>query len=1212
LLTSSVLTALRQTAADNTLQWQAFKSRLDGNLNVVIAENQGAYEGDYLSWISDYALGYQILKDSDSTTADEYADKAIGLMKSGMDDYQKGLWVARQFLQRGDGKTLTFTLPDDDVVPSSLLVFLSKVTVQKVIRGGTPDTQDTIPQGNGDYPQILKVSNTPDGTADYQKGVDWRSNPDLPINMTDPNNAVLPIDEIDWSPPGNEPKAGAAYYLSLASGADAQTASVSYDQTAHTITFGTAPSSRQAIFVEYIYGTHAADDSTLAFQQTSAGDGGFDSIYVDTTYTSRYLGKHIAMGLDWLDGYQGLTTTLENKAIDLLVRWSDYVRDNGYLANQPESNYAEGAYVSRVMTALALNGRSSEAPRLLNEVLAYRQTYVLPLLQQDALDVSGPPAYRQGTLAGGFWAEGWNYGELATENLLLAGLALQSTGQVTDFPEGAWAGNVIENLITTRDGKSVYDGGDWYNYPAPFPGTATPSDLFYVLAAASTNASDRAYANFVVQNIQEPAAGDTGDAIDLLFHDPAAQATDWSTQLPLQNFAPGTGLLSARSDWGSTANLVTLQMGNPLGCDHQQLAAGQVELQRGNDHLLINTNALSGASSYGLLDPSVRSKMSNVVVVDSHGAINPATGTPLQTYPYNMATDPQAYGTPGVVVNAQESTGSYVYLYGDYHVAYSTDDSPGTGGPVSELTRQLVYLRPGYVIVYDRVTTLRAGYVKQLRWDFLRGPIVTGNAFVETVGGSKLFGDTFSTAGLTTASAVRRFGPAPNPLAFGQVITQNATPQTSIRYVTAFEIAPSTTAAMDSTRHILSMDGRMEGVQVGGQVVLFGRNGIVSPASPVTYSFSGSSSVQHLLTNLLPGQIYQVIGNGIVLTTLTASEQGTITFSTPAGVKTVTIHGNLTLALSGASLIEGPNNYVIVASFIDANPQANSNNYAATITWGDGATSTASTAGGTIVANGQGGYNILGSHTYGGEVKGLTFRVQITDGGAAPDTQSTSLNVQPLALTLTPPAAAEGQALGQILVGYFSDPDFTGSLAGYSARVSWGDGQVSSTAAHNVTIQSDPQQAGVFDILATKPTAYAEGAKTLIFRVSVSEPAGAVASVSTTISIADPALSLTLAPPAPQKGQRLADILVGTFIDPDPDAIGDYMALVAWGDGETSSSAGGNIFIQADRRHKGMFDIRATKPHPYAAAATALTFVVMVSDTGGAAQSSATTINVSG
>src|SRR5262249_10538878 len=55
LLTPVVLASLRQKATNNTAQWQSFKSRLDGQLNQVMGS--GAYQGDELQWIGDYALG---------------------------------------------------------------------------------------------------------------------------------------------------------------------------------------------------------------------------------------------------------------------------------------------------------------------------------------------------------------------------------------------------------------------------------------------------------------------------------------------------------------------------------------------------------------------------------------------------------------------------------------------------------------------------------------------------------------------------------------------------------------------------------------------------------------------------------------------------------------------------------------------------------------------------------------------------------------------------------------------------------------------------------------------------------------------------------------------------------------------------------------------------------------------------------------------------
>src|SRR5262249_4909572 len=132
------------------------------------------------------------------------------------------------------------------------------------------------------YARFLKVSNTSGGAPAYTEGVDWRFNPDLRTG------------QIDWSPSGAEPAAGATYYVTYTSAATAST--TNFTLSGHTVTLSTAPTANQAVYVEYVHGTHSSDGSTLAYQQTSAGDGGFNSIYIDSTYTSRYLGKYLAIG----------------------------------------------------------------------------------------------------------------------------------------------------------------------------------------------------------------------------------------------------------------------------------------------------------------------------------------------------------------------------------------------------------------------------------------------------------------------------------------------------------------------------------------------------------------------------------------------------------------------------------------------------------------------------------------------------------------------------------------------------------------------------------------------------------------------------------------------------------------------------------------------------------------------------------------------------
>lgn len=864
LLTPALLAKFQQEAAANTPQWQAFKSNLDNQLNDVFGP--GTYQGDYLTLIADYALGYQILKDNPATvaTADNYADKAIGLMKSGMNDYQRGTGTqAFQFLARGDATTTTYTLPGANINPDTVVVRIDPINTVQVTHGSA-NGQDEV-----DYSQtFLKVSNTSDGPANYVEGTDWRHNPDFANN------------EIDWSLPGAEPAPGANYFVTETSSSDSNGVDLPrdtpdnpggnfYTLNGNTLKFDKPLGTGQAVFVEYVYGVHKADGSSLAFQQTSAGDGGFNSIFVDTGYTSRYLGKYISIGLDWLYNYPGLTPGLKQQATNLLVRWSDYARDNGYYANSPGSNYGAGEYDSRVMTALALsNGRDpANDPRLIQEVLAYRNNNVKPLLTAPTTSDKG-----------GFWAEGWNYGPLAIQNILLAGQALETAGLSSGAEEHQWASEIIQSLISEQPTKAtIYDGGDGYNFPAPIPN----KDLTVLLAANTTDPTLRSYANFMVQNYPNGFGENTPSLwVDLFYRDPAASASFWSS-FPLQYKADGQGLVTARADWNYNSTFVSLQMGNIIQADHQTFSPGLMEILRGGDDLLVNANAESG------VQPD-QSQYANTVVIDANGDTN-TDGSSVQTYPFNMG---EWYGTPGVSLTAFDASSGFVYAAGDYRAAYSTPNDPGGGGPATKLTRQLVYLRPDLIVVHDRVGTLKASYLKQLRWSVENQPTVTGNSFVEQVGSSKLFGATFSDAALkTSVTSFNTPGGSPagyDPRPFYQVNISNSAPAANVNYTTAFQTAPSSASAMVATTAVKSADGLMEGVEMGDALVLFGKDGILpGSVSTITVNLTGPAPSTALFVDLQPGKTYQIDINGVKLG-LTADAQGTASLNTGVSVNDTT------------------------------------------------------------------------------------------------------------------------------------------------------------------------------------------------------------------------------------------------------------------------------------------------------------------------------------
>lgn len=862
LLNPDTLGRLRRMAAEGTPQWRAFRDRLDGNLDVVIADDIGSYQGEQLASVADYALGYQVLRTTDPRGASKYADKAIGLMKSGLHDYQKGSWVARKFLARGDGGTRTFTLPNASIHPGTLSVYISPVTTSRVVHGRM-NGQDEV----GYYQDFLKVSRTRDGSPDFRTGIDWSHNPDHANNM------------MDWSLPGAEPAAGTAYYVTSASGAEAER-TAAYSVSGNRVTFRQAPRSSQAVYVQYIYGAHSADGSTLDYQQTSAGDGGFNSIFIDDTYTSRYLGTCLAMGLDWLDGYAGFGLGLRREAAAMLTRWADWLATpnpeafggrNGYFYDSPLSNYGAGSYGALVMTALALGPRAPAGPRLLDAALAYREQRLLPALQ-DPTD----------SAKGGYWSEGWNYGHNAVQQLLIGARALEAAGKITATAERTWAGEVVESLNSAQSAPGLlYDGGDVYQYPFRL----LDKSLFYSLSDMASGAAARANANYYLRAYPDSAylnPHDTNDFRDLLFHDPGAPAAYWPDQ-PLAHFASGTGLLTARSDWGDTPTWLSLQMGNLLPADHQNYSPGQLQISRGPDRLLIN--AFQVEHVFGDDSASLRSlsQFGNVVAVNDLGATD-AQGYPLQETPFCMGVD---YGSPGVTVGGFESTADHVYLNGDYHAAYSYPADPGAGGPASALTRQLVYLRGDIILVHDHVVTTSPEYDKQVRWNFDAAPVLSGNSFQVASGGSKLFGRILSSSPLDTS--MERIVVAGDPTAGTyRVTSRNTNTSPDVSFITAFQASDSARQSMDATVAVASDDGRMEGVLVGDRLVMFGRNGNPDPATPLSYEVNpGNSPIGHLLVNLQPGRAFQIVGDGLSLGTAVASANGVLSFTTPAGARRI-------------------------------------------------------------------------------------------------------------------------------------------------------------------------------------------------------------------------------------------------------------------------------------------------------------------------------------
>ncbi|HEV3342193.1 MAG TPA: TIGR03118 family protein, partial [Pirellulales bacterium] len=276
-----------------------------------------------------------------------------------------------------------------------------------------------------------------------------------------------------------------------------------------------------------------------------------------------------------------------------------------------------------------------------------------------------------------------------------------------------------------------------------------------------------------------------------------------------------------------------------------------------------------------------------------------------------------------------------------------------------------------------------------------------------------------------------------------------------------------------------------------------------------------------------------------------------------------------------------------LAALSDSSSSLTAGNFTVTINWGDQQTSS-----GSVTSNGNGGFNISGTHTY---LTAGSRQVTITaSDGTNSITTTATANVtdpsfSPSGMTFT---ATEGQSFsGQ--VGSFSDPTGPGN---YIATINWGDGTTSSVG----TIS--PVSGGGFNVTGSH-TYTSVGSFTAAVVVSEQTSATvttAIGTINSTASVSDPnTLTATASTFAATEGQS-TNATVATFTDSNSAATASlFTASINWGDGTTASA--GNV----TRGGNGVFTV--TGSHAFAENGT-LTATVTISDTPGTMTATATSI----
>ncbi|HUY89049.1 MAG TPA: TIGR03118 family protein [Pirellulales bacterium] len=260
----------------------------------------------------------------------------------------------------------------------------------------------------------------------------------------------------------------------------------------------------------------------------------------------------------------------------------------------------------------------------------------------------------------------------------------------------------------------------------------------------------------------------------------------------------------------------------------------------------------------------------------------------------------------------------------------------------------------------------------------------------------------------------------------------------------------------------------------------------------------------------------------------------------------------LTVVGTNISATEGAAFNGVAAALSDSDPNAQASAFTINIDWGDGTASP-----GSLAANGSGGFNVLGAHTYAEDAATRRLSIAVADpsGHAATVLSQASVAENDLAVSGATIAATEGAAHGfSGAVATFADPGASDAASAYAASVDWGDGSISAGSIIS--------SGGRFTVLSNH--VYADEG-TFTVSVSVSEtgvnPAVAGSSVTTAVvadadEMTSSGATLSGATLSGVEGQTVSGA-VATFIDAgNPSAAaGDFTAAIDWGDG-TSAAPG--------------------------------------------------------
>lgn len=596
----------------------------------------------------------------------------------------------------------------------------------------------------------------------------------------------------------------------------------------------------------------------------------------------RWHGEAFPLTVDWI--YD--TLTAEDKAtIDaVFTRWGAEIIQAGYHRPEPV-----GVINDPVLTADRLQvrwaGNNYFAAHMRNlgmMALALDPADASPALQGYLANATGAWLYlfdaaTRGDVRGGLLPEGFEYSPQTASYALQFLLALHTAGRADPDVLGpqvvlddnpfwqdfvtAYLHAISPDTVENPDnGLQVFQPawyGDAQRYLLPdfidafgalarydeFAGNAARLDALRWIQLHTTPGG----AANLVERVRGADYFRSAILYFMLFDPAGAPPTDPRPAMPTGYVADGMQRLFSRTDWSTAASWLTYALSwNQI--DHQQADGNHFELYRNGEWL---TKARTGYAN--IAEGIASSEFRNTLAIENSRPVDRDDDDwRIDLWRRGSQWNYVATADPGRLRSSFYP--DFTYAGGDATNLYNSESEGATD--VVHASRDLVWLKPDWVVVYDRADA-PADRFKRVWWQLPVAPAVNGlQARMNSAGGQQLF----ITALLPAGATMRLVDPADDgvaetvathePMTQRVMVEAPAAPQA--RFLHLVQGANSGAAPTPAT--LITTDDSFVGLAVNQTAVLFAEEWD-QPFVQLRYTAPVGVG-QHIITGLTPGAGY--------------------------------------------------------------------------------------------------------------------------------------------------------------------------------------------------------------------------------------------------------------------------------------------------------------------------------------------------------------------